>query len=476
MTSKNDIEKGPAGSDAEAGIPEELRATSAGQTLPSLNVAEFRQYLQQVRRGEAAKSAVQLSNLESSAGQGAGEETPREAMMQEDAAPSSNLLRRPPPPTTVLEAEARPVIEAPARGTDSAPRVREGAPRGREGTARLHPSAHATGERPRPAVSSGELSPRSDAMSLPPLAAGAASPQETEPSQQTHSRLVVPSVKAPWNPSADLLSLPGRLTQASLSAARETFLDSRVGNPFEGMMNATLEMRVPPALREGSLEQALKAASDLDMVWLGPPEPPSARLSNSFGLSDEQVVASFCSLFKVEGVSGEAGIAVGVMGRLEYRLVERFGQLGKAWRQLVERCRQSDARGLQALLEPTGAFSDQEVLRALQLWVDHKHDARFWSDDDGSRLKAPRLLGYQLARKRLDALRQLKVGPEIQEPALRLVLSLSEQVGQLLAERQGLLKQHFANRVQNFTAGFMVQRGLNARPGFFWTDPVSEEL
>lgn len=279
-----------------------------------------------------------------------------------------------------------------------------------------------------------------------------------------------------WTPNPELTRTIGLLAVEELAPSPDAFLSPDAENPFEGMLNATLELKLPPQPREGVAERSGTFAADLDQVWLGPPEPPGPRLPNAFGLSDEQVSRQFAALFQLDGLEGELLLMVGMLGRLEAQLVALLGQVGHDVLGLLQTCRTPEGVSLRGVLEPTGLLTDADVLWALQLWQENRHDARFWADDDGTRQKAARLVGYQVARKRLEPLRQLRLPVGFQSPTLSTLISNMGRLAQLLNERQTLIRMHFAARASCFNAGFLVQRGLNAQVGFFWLQPVREGL
>lgn len=279
-----------------------------------------------------------------------------------------------------------------------------------------------------------------------------------------------------WAPSPELTRTIGLLAVEELAPSPDAFLSPDAENPFEGMLNATLELKLPPPPREGVAERSGTFAADLDQVWLGPVEPPGPLLPNAYGLSDEQVSRQFASLFQLDGLEGESLLLVGILGRLEAQLVALLGQVGHDVLGLLQTCRTPEGLSLRGVLEPTGLLTDADVLWALQLWQENRHDARFWADDDGTRQKAARLVGYQVARKRLEPLRQLRLPVGFQSPTLSTLVANIGRLAQLLNERQSMIRQHFAARAACFNAGFLVQRGLNAQVGFFWLQPVREGL
>lgn len=518
--------------DEESAIPAALRATNVGQTLPSLNVSELQHYLQKSRQGEGQSSGkVQLANtppaphrleggsgFEKASGGVPGDVTPREPLLDAQAVPleqakgarssvsprsaqagaiagAANPQNRQVPAGQATPGSSGP---PPPRGSTTAP-LRSVAPP----TSVIDPE-QLSGIRQLVGI-------HRAAAGLPPLRTGQANASEAlaipsvppkpegDASVATVPSSGLPAVHVPWTPGPELEQLAAYLFKQDLSPTRETFLSPSIGNPFEGMMNDTLELKLSVGVIDKGSDRLPSPTAELDLVWLGPGDPPPPRLPNSYGLTDEQVGLAFQALF-FPGTSGmpspqapqghegakESGtkeatarehlIAIGLMGRLEARMIDGFARLGQIWRDVVQRSQQSQGAALAAFLEPTGLLSEPEVARALQLWVQQKHDARFFAEDDGSGQKPARLVGYQLARKKMEVLRKLKLPPGLDEPILVRLSRQVEVLGALLQERQTLLRQHFVNRTQAFNSGFLTQRGLNARPGFFWTDYVREDL
>lgn len=464
--------------DPDQVIPPNLQQTLPGQLLKEEGIRPITAALGPVR------GAVQGTHLHIPVGSASGDELltrrpvpepPGEITPQETVQPApapgkeTRPLRAPPPRTTVLNPEEvsaqLAALRRPLGGLSGVPSSSGagGAAAGAVGSAGGSASTALSGV---PSSGLGQSGP-STSPSIPRPADGTLSSSSVRTSGLRSTQ---------WSPSPELSRTIGVLAGEELGPAPEVFLSPDAENPFEGMLNATLELKLPPPPREGVAERSGTFAADLDQVWLGPPEPPGPRLANSFGLSDEQVSRQFATLYQLEGVEGDVLLMVGVLGRLEGLLVQLLGQVGHEVAALIQTCRTPEGVSLRGALEPSGLLTDADILWALQLWQENRHEPRFWADDDGARQKAARLVGYQVARKRLEPLRQLRLPAGFQSPTLTSLLSNIGRLAQLLGERQNVLRQHFPSRAQSFNAGFLVQRGLNAQWGFFWLQQVRDQL
>ena len=253
------------------------------------------------------------------------------------------------------------------------------------------------------------------------------------------------------------------------------YLPPAATHTFDGMMGSTLELKAS-SFPTTDGERPVGRGDD-DLNWLLPAAPDRALLPNSFGLSDEQVTRACVDLYPgVQPPTAETWIALGHIARLEAGIVDRFAQAGQLFAALTDALSTPALEPLRKQLEATGLLNDPDVLQVLRLWKEDRHEPRFWADDDGSRLKAQRLVGAYLFRKRGEQLCQLAQLLTGQLSTLSDLQAVMLELRADWSERQQQVRQRFPAQTATFSATFVVQRGLNARPGFFWMDAEEGEL
>ncbi len=282
----------------------------------------------------------------------------------------------------------------------------------------------------------------------------------------------------PTGPRSSLDLLVAALDQETLSDEPPPYLPARIGERFDGMMRGgTLEMKVDPPWDAGTDEKTPQDdVSEVDLPWLAVEDPRCQELANSYGLSDEDVSRAFAEALPLEEVpDGDALIALGRLARIEARIVDRFAALGRAYRDLVAVCAKPESGRLRARVEKLGLLSDADLREVLRHWIEDKHPSSFFADDDGRRLKQVRLVGAYLVRKKGEALCRLEL-PGRQVPgSLAVITQEIQAVKQAFEERQRIIQRHFGGKKGVFATSFLVQRGPNAMPGFFWSDETCLE-
>lgn len=294
---------------------------------------------------------------------------------------------------------------------------------------------------------------------------------DTDPGVITHSKLKAPAA-AQWTPGPELQHILLALAQSDLGAVGERLLPPGLGNPFEGLMNETLELRVTPEMLDRA---ASRTAPERDQVWLGPAEPSGQMFINSFGYSDDAVALAFKNLYYEErDVSSEVLPILGQLGKLESQVVDVLSVLGLLALRL-EKHLQLLPMGAPESHELRSILDDPEISSAMTAQVKQLHPPKFWQDDDGSGQKAIRLIGYQLYRKKGELLRQLPDRLASTYPEILAIREKAAKLQAILQERTALIRRHIgSNQPPGLGSSFLAQRGLNAAPGFFWLEPLPE--
>lgn len=321
------------------------------------------------------------------------------------------------------------------------------------------------------ALEQGRLGSQVDAIGPGPTSAESVR-SDTDPGVITHSKLRVP-VPATWSPTPEQQRVVHTILHVELQGTEDRLMPPSLGNPFEGLMNETLELRVTPDMLERG---SARTAPDRDQVWIGPADTPRPQLANSFGLTDEAVARSFKTIFgDAREYPREVLLTFGHLGRLEAAIVRTLGTLGQLTLHF-ESSRQRSALFPPEEQELRTLLEDTDVTAAITALQNNQHPAKFWKDDDGSGKKGLRLVGYQLYRKRGETIRQL---PErilaVSGDAHMLKTEVSVLFGHL-QERTFLIRQYQLSQIPGISTMFLSQRGLNAAPGFFWLELQAEEL
>jgi hypothetical protein len=257
------------------------------------------------------------------------------------------------------------------------------------------------------------------------------------------------------------------LVEENLPSEPPLYLPALANEPFDGMMGSTLELRI-----EQTPTSERSARADADLSWLGPREVSRALYPNSLGLSDDQVSRLASGLYRQVRPTSEGELAAMVkLARNEAQLVDLFVPIGESFARLYEEAMTPAGEALHAMLDGLGLLSDPEILQALRMWKENRHDPQFWTDDDGRRLKAVRLVGAFVMRKKGEPICALSAPLPGSSGHLERLHGLLSHARRLWLERQSLVRQHFPAQAAAFGASFVVQRGINARPGFFWLEP-----
>jgi len=246
-------------------------------------------------------------------------------------------------------------------------------------------------------------------------------------------------------------------------------------DPFDGMLGATLELKLDPGMfAEG--EKSPARGLDADLRWLSPNGLIGAKLPNAYGWSDRDVADRCLEMFDgLKPVAKQRLPIVGCLARLEYQVTDLFAAVGECYVRLAKRVADGDGADDLTRLRDTGVFDDPDVLGAMRLWREELHGPEFWADDDGQRMKAIRLLGAYVLRKYGQQLSGLTFCAPA-DPEGKMLLCLVERVKESLKERQHLIQIHFPMHSKAFATSYLVHRGINAQPGFFWLESPLEQL
>ncbi len=281
------------------------------------------------------------------------------------------------------------------------------------------------------------------------------------------------STPTPTGGRSSLDLLIAALEQERLSDEPPPYLPARIGERFDGMMRGgTLELKVDPPWGSTSEEGTpQEGVSEIELGWLGDGNGSRQALPNSYGLPDEDVSRAFAAVLPgLRGLEGEKLLAVGRIARIEGRLVDRMAVMGRLYRQLVTQCARQGNGVLREHAGKLGLLDDADLKQVLRRWVENAHPPEFFADDDSRRLKQVRLVGVYLVRKKGEALCRFQ-NPRSRTP--RTLLAMKREVEAIkrgLEERSRIIQRYFDGRKEPFATSFLVQRGPNARPGFFWSD------
>ncbi len=283
----------------------------------------------------------------------------------------------------------------------------------------------------------------------------------------------------PARPTEGLEALIAALDRETLSDEPPPYLPSRLGERFEGMMRGgTLEMKVDPAwLTQEDEPPREERADGVDVQRLVAQEVKKQVLPNSYMLSDEEVSRAFAETLGLNPLpEGDKLIAVGRLARLEARIVDHFARIGRAYRELVTDCSRPQFAALKRVLAKAGVLTDPDVQEALRRWRASQAASGSGGRVAPSQEKLARMVGVSLVRKRGDVLCRLRL-PQAKIPGSLIVVQREVRaVKRAFDARREIIQREFDGNKALFATSFLVQRGPNARPGFFWNDETCLDL
>lgn len=262
----------------------------------------------------------------------------------------------------------------------------------------------------------------------------------------------------------------------SKTAATADSVGGRIDNIEAGARDEQIEMAKRYSQRKKAEASSL-VGGELEENE-APVRDKGPKFPNTQGLTDDEVYRKVAESIYPDFRSlpaGEKRAALCEIARYDKKLVNLMRAIGSAYIDTVRNLADGDD-GYQAALEAAGLAGDRELKRAFQNWLDDSYGDEFYADDDGSRQKPTRLLGW-LVFQRAGGATGDKGGEALTQAFADAGVRDVYGLGRLLAAARGMhdartqvVMNVYRPRRDAFTSQFLAQRGINADLDFNWLD------
>ena len=263
----------------------------------------------------------------------------------------------------------------------------------------------------------------------------------------------------------------------SRTAATADTVGGKLDNLESGTRDESIQMAKRYAQRKKAEADSL-VGGGVEEEEAAPARSTAPKFPNTQELSDEEVYKKVAETIYPDFRSlpaGEKRSALCEIARYDKKLVNLMRAIGSAYIDTMRSLAEGDD-AYQAALQAAGLDGDRELKRAFQSWVDDSYGDEFYADDDGSRHKPTRLLGW-LVFQRAGGAPGEQGGEALSQAFADAGVRDVYGLGRLLAAartlhdaRSQVVTNVFRPRRESFASQFLVQRGINADFDFNWLD------